>query len=445
MLALLSLAFADPCGMVPPAWVPTTGGPAIQRVGDQETYVFFADGMETIAIRPGFTGSVDEFGMLIPVPAAPALRKIGDATFEHLAAAVDAPTVQVSFYDPRQIARRNEKRSAEMDSEGAEPAPSGLAFDDVRVVNQEAMGMYEVAVLEAGSPRALERWMTERDFRYPEGMDDVVLDYVNQGWLFVAVKTKVGQMAGVEPRPGMRGVKPSLPAGAVFNGTVQGMAFRFRVDEPVVPMRLSTFNGDSAENRVYFLADRPVRLEDRSESLVKRQVDGRTLHRNVSEPLQVEYRNGSAEDVPASYRERLATLRDPTPHNGVARDLMAADLLALRTGELSLPFEALEKELLNVNEVLGLRGAEVDKQVEDAIQSRRDEALGGVVADLEGYTLTVFDGDFGQSWLRNNNLRFTGWSMDPAANSSVSWTRGAATVGYLAIPLDGSESGWWPF
>ena len=33
----------------------------------------------------------------------------------------------------------------------------GLAFDEVRVLNQEAVGMYQVAVLEAGSSKALAR------------------------------------------------------------------------------------------------------------------------------------------------------------------------------------------------------------------------------------------------------------------------------------------------
>jgi hypothetical protein len=442
MLALLSLAFADPCGMVPPAWIPDNGGTAIERLGDQETYVFFADGMQTIAIRPGFTGSVDEFGMLIPMPAPPALRKIGDATFQHLAAAVDAPAVQVHFYDPRARKEKRAYRSAPAMSVEA-PEDDGLAFDEVRVVNQEAMGMYEVAVLEAGSPLALQRWMTERDFRYPDGMDDVVLDYVEGGWLFVAVKTRVGQMKGVEPRPGMREVQPKLPAGATFTGSVQGMAFRFHIDEPIVPMRLSTFNGDSAVNRVYMLSDRPVRVVDRPEDLVQRQVAGDALHRNVAEPLPVTYHGGDAADVTGDDQRALAVLRDPSPHNGVARDLMAADLLALQTGDLTLPFEVVEKELLNVNEALGLRGAEVDKLLEDAIQARRDEALGRVTGDLREYTLTVIDGDFGQSWLRANNLRFAGWSMPPDRNDAAHWRRSPVQVGALSVAMD--RSSWWPF
>ena len=59
-----STAMADPCGMVPPIHV-NIDEPGIVRTGDQITYSFFKDGVQSVAIRPGFTGSVAEFGMLL--------------------------------------------------------------------------------------------------------------------------------------------------------------------------------------------------------------------------------------------------------------------------------------------------------------------------------------------------------------------------------------------
>src|SRR6188474_981471 len=69
------LALADPCGMVPPIYV--TDNASIVRVGDEQTYVFFKDGIETFVIRPGFSGKVEDFGMLISFPAPPA-RKVSE-------------------------------------------------------------------------------------------------------------------------------------------------------------------------------------------------------------------------------------------------------------------------------------------------------------------------------------------------------------------------------
>ncbi len=93
--ALVNEAAADPCGMVPPIYL--GGSTPIARVGLQKTYVFFKDGVETFVIRPGFTGKVDEFGMLIPFPTPPALRKVPDEIFAHLDKAIDPPEVVVDL------------------------------------------------------------------------------------------------------------------------------------------------------------------------------------------------------------------------------------------------------------------------------------------------------------------------------------------------------------
>ncbi len=64
-------ALADPCGMVPPVY--TGPGIPITRVGAQMTYVFHSGGVETIVLRPAFSGKIDQFGMLIPFPSVPAI------------------------------------------------------------------------------------------------------------------------------------------------------------------------------------------------------------------------------------------------------------------------------------------------------------------------------------------------------------------------------------
>src|SRR2546422_6336318 len=86
-------AFADPCGMVPPIYV--TDNTSLVRVGDEQTYVFFKDGLETFVIRPGFSGKVEDFGMLISFPTPPALRKVSEDIFPQIAAAIDPPEVVV--------------------------------------------------------------------------------------------------------------------------------------------------------------------------------------------------------------------------------------------------------------------------------------------------------------------------------------------------------------
>lgn len=105
-VALLALALAasqdppvtaDPCGFVPPAVIVDSIAANITRTGDQITFVFFKDGIEDIVINPAFKGKISEFGMLVPFPTPPALRKVSDDVFQQIAYAVDPPKVTVDL------------------------------------------------------------------------------------------------------------------------------------------------------------------------------------------------------------------------------------------------------------------------------------------------------------------------------------------------------------
>ena len=418
-------AVADPCGMVPPIRISDADGPAIQRTGAQRTYVMFKDGVETMALRPGFVGKVDDFGMLIPFPTAPAIRKIEDDTFAHLEAAIDPPEMTVTVYDylPRPSAMAS--GGAPRKQRVAESAPmEGLGYMEVNVVREEAVGMYQVAVLEAGSPKALSKWMDENGYRYPEGMDDTVRDYVEARWCFVAIKATVGAAPGVTPQPGMRGVDSKLPEGASFDGHVQGMGFRFRTDSPVIPMRLSVFNpddsGDGPRNVVYALTEGPVKIAELGDQLVQRQVAGPELHDNLTELIDINWVNGGPEDASPAELKAWEAERDPARYSGIARDLIASDLLAASAarggGELSLPHEEEEKELLRISEAFGLRGAEIDAQHAAALEDLREAAVADVVGEVEGLTLSVIDGQFPVAVLAEQNLTLSGYELPAKQN-----------------------------
>jgi hypothetical protein len=426
IIALLASAQADPCGMVPPIALsgPT---PALERTGAQRTYVMHRSvqgvgGVETMVLRPGFTGNVEEFGMLIPFPSAPVIRKIDDNTFAQLEAAVDPPEVQVHLYEPYYYDDYDafgmvDEAPREMEErEGAEPP---LRLDEVRVVSQEAVGMYEVAVLEAGSPKALERWMADNSYKYPEGMDGVVQDYVDIRWFFVAVKAKVGAAEEANPRPGMRHASTERPEGSSFDGHVQGMGFRFPVDEPVVPMRLSVFNGEDPRNVVYLLSDEPMRVDDVPADLVVRQITGEQLYDNLTELLPVAYHNGKRSQLSKSNQDYVDSIRDPAAFSGVARDLIASDMLATRKargGDLSLEHEEEEKELLRISESFGMRGEAVDGLHARELAELRAEAVAGALDDVKEMHLTVLDGVFPQQVLADQNLTFSPYRMPSKKN-----------------------------
>src|SRR6476620_1249402 len=295
-------ALADPCGMVPPIHV--TDNTSLVRVGDEQTYVFFKDGLETFVIRPGFSGKVEDFGMLISFPTPPALRKVSEDIFPQIGKAIDPPEVVV---DLRPRLREQSRRFSNVYDADAKKDSGGLALKqtEVRVLLQEAVGMYEAAGLEAGSAAALKRWMDDHGYKYPAGMDAVCEEYVKLGWCVVAEKAKVGGKANVDPKPRMKGVDTKLPAGSAFDVHVQAMAFRFKTDKLILPMRLSAYNEGEMHNIVYLLTDGPRKIRSIPEEYVVRQLAGADLFRNVTQPLPLRIIGGTEADIQDWQRQSL--------------------------------------------------------------------------------------------------------------------------------------------
>ena len=173
---------------------------------------------------------------------------------------------------------------------------------------------------------------------------------------------------------------------------------------------------------------------------------GGQLLDNLTGLLPVRVHNGTIDEVTEPQWKQLESQRSPTPYNGVARDLFAADLLAVHTGELILPFEEEEKDLLNLNEAFGIRGAEGDAVIEAAVAHLRAEALQDATDDLAYMTLNVFDGEFPRTFLQTRNLHFTQYRMDQATNNADHWTLRPAGPS-ARVPRARSERDWfdlWP-
>ena len=415
-LLILSQVQADPCGMVPPIYIGDQS--PITRIGLQKTYVFHKDGVETFVIRPGFSGKVDNFGMLIPFPNPPELRKVADNTFEQIANAIDPPEIVVDLRPRPEMAFA--RRTRGLPGAGTD-APLMMQKDSVQVLKEEAVGMYEVAVLSAGSAEALKKWMDKNGYKYPEGMDKVTADYISEGWCFVAVKTKVGDRKAVNPQPGQRRVKPDLPDGSVFDGNVQGMGFRFKSEELVVPMRLSAFNKGELRNVVYLLTDGPRKIRAIPEEYVVRQVSGIDLFNNVTRPLPLRIIGGTEKDIPEYRRNGLVKARNPEPKNGIAKELFASDLLAVADGTLALGHEEEEKELLNIGEHFGLRGPDIDRKNATALKVDREKTVASGLELLKSMTLTVVDGDFPREVLAEENLTFANYRMPRNRNNTLNY------------------------
>ena len=122
---------------------------------------------------------------------------------------------------------------------------------------------------------------------------------------------------------------------------------------------------------------------------VVRQISGDELFKNVTQPLPLRIIGGTAKDLQPWQKKNLKAQRNPVPHNGAARDLFAADLLAVKTGQLSHPHEEKEKMLLRIGERLSLRGLQIDKLNEDALKDQREQIVAKSLKSIKGMTLSV--------------------------------------------------------
>ncbi|WP_372366557.1 DUF2330 domain-containing protein [Candidatus Uabimicrobium sp. HlEnr_7] len=411
---------ADPCGMV-------TSGPGIERMGIQRTYVFYKNKIESIVLRPGFSGKLNDFGMIIPFPSPPAIRKVEDDVFSHIAAALDPPEYRI--FPSMPLERYIPSILSNLIPALSQVSEKGRSSNYINVLSEEGIGMYQVAVLEAGSAKALRNWMEQNNYKYPKGMDNTCNEYIGMKWCFVVVKARIGAKGNIDPQPGMNQAQFGLQSGQSFFGYMQGMAFRFYSEEMIVPMRLSTFNssfskrrvqddGKSVENIVYALTDVAVKIDCLDSGYVVRQISGEKLLKNVTEKIPLRIMKGSLYDCRSrAYNTWKQT--DIRSVNGIARKLFALDVLAAKRNTLILDKEQKEKERQKQN-------PEYTINDEDIVKEGLEE--------IHNMTMSVISGYFPRDILVQTNLRFNPYSMPEELNNQQKFnllTDGIS--GYLAF------------
>ena len=419
LLMFSSQGLAGPCMFVMPRVTVEKQPAVLERTDNRKTYIFYKNGIESIVIRPSFKGNVEEFGVLIPLPSVPSVRKVPEEIFSHLCAAIDPPEVSVNLDGSLGKGRSPGGLSAADSTNSPKNEGMQLGYNEVRVVKEEALGMYELAVLEAGSSLALKKWMEERKFVFPDGAESVCDEYVTEGYCFVAVKARVAAKAGVSPKPGMKDVDDSLPKGAVFDGNTSALGFRFRSEKLMLPTRLATYNDGSTQNTFYVLTDEPIKGKDIPEKRVVRQVTGADLYINITQPLPLRLLGGDGTgNIPQYLKSQITNARNPKIHNGQARDLFVGDLLAAERNKLDMAFEEAAKALDKISERLGLdpesMGPLHDSVVEDM---RKSHPVDAALASVLGMTLTIIDGELPRDVLRNDDVYFSNYSMPISYNT----------------------------
>ncbi|WP_315773295.1 MULTISPECIES: DUF2330 domain-containing protein [unclassified Bradyrhizobium] len=226
------------------------------KLFNQSSKVVLArDGEQTaITMASDFEGDVKEFAVVVPVPTFIERKQIGvvePKTIDHLDK-YTAPRL-VEYHDadpcaPVVVAAR---------AMPAAPMMAGAVYEMARRnygVTVEAsydIAEYDVLILSAQESDGLTRWLTDNNYRIPQGADAVLGSYIRQGMRFFVAKVNVERMKNIG------------------NGTLRPLQVRYQSPKFMVPLRLGTVNARGPQDLIIYALTRSGRIEAANYRTVK--------------------------------------------------------------------------------------------------------------------------------------------------------------------------------
>jgi hypothetical protein len=214
--------------------------------------IIVRDGNHTvITMANDFQGSVKDFAMVVPVPEVLAesdIRVVQQSVFGKLND-YTAPRMS-EYYDP-QPCQQLRTQSLMSKSGTAMPSSAGkdmeLADDfanfGVTVEATYTVGEYDILILSANESSGLKTWLNQNNYVLPEGAEEVLQPYINDGMKFFVVKVNLEEQA--------KGAFTQLrPLQIQFNSS------RF-----MLPIRLGMANAKSTQDLIVYALTRSGRVE----------------------------------------------------------------------------------------------------------------------------------------------------------------------------------------
>ena len=197
--------------------------------GDQRVFIYHRNGMEDLVLQASIKGNGADFGMILPLPAVPDIRKVERGFFDDL----------FDMTRTRQVAW--EGRAKEAGGAGRMMADNA-ALERVEVVKKDVVGPFETVVLKAKKLDALNDWLTENGYKTSEENKALLQSYLDKEWFFVAVKVTI------------EGQKQQ------FDGRAQPMGFRFPTKTIVLPTKMASIVKDGMTFTIYVVTNSRVSL-----------------------------------------------------------------------------------------------------------------------------------------------------------------------------------------
>src|ERR1035438_3770568 len=255
-MCLVWLVLFPMCALGDGGFIPATAFQKVE-IPDQRALIHFADGKETLVIDTAFKGSGTNFAWIIPVPSMPTIEPATTGLFSTLQIIVqpriihDVPSyygfaIFVGILVAYALWRRQRGESptdvliivvllailASLLLPALGTASISVSGDQVNVLQRKTVGVYETATLSSRDGQALFDWLNQNGFVAPTHFIPAIRAYAQEGWYFVASKTRLDA---------------SLPEAA----KPHPLMLAFKTDHPVYPLRLTGINNDSCRIELY--------------------------------------------------------------------------------------------------------------------------------------------------------------------------------------------------
>jgi hypothetical protein len=232
VLALVVVGLAS--SVATPAWACGCGAYIPDQAGayvvDERAVVAWDGETQDVLMSFGVTGSSEKAAWVMPVPSA-ADVSLGDTeVFEELAR-LTAPRVEYRDSWWPTFSWLSTGGAESLDTAGVPRGPG------VNVLGRQRIGPFDVTRLAADDPTALAKWLADKGFPHPDGLDENLAPYIADRWEIVAI-----QLAPAEH-------------GATLTGGLQPLRLSFESDTVVYPMRLSRSATTPQTVDLYVLAD----------------------------------------------------------------------------------------------------------------------------------------------------------------------------------------------
>ncbi len=200
----------------------------------QKAIIYWRKGKEVLILQVKYEGQAEDFAWIVPLPSRPEVTTID---------ADKSPFAEISLYT--QLRRRWGRKGSSITSEAADEL--------VTVLERKTVGVYDIAVLSATDPEALNKWLNNNGYAFPMQRRDLLEYYTKKNWVYVAMK--------IDPNALEKDEIKKLKV-----GELQPIRFSFAADEMVYPLKISSSNAGKTELLLYLLADGPMLVKQESKN-----------------------------------------------------------------------------------------------------------------------------------------------------------------------------------